>query len=132
MGREVVIASETRALDDWQFDAAGNVLASGGEEVADWLAGRVRRLSNEASPCENHEDFGWEFSAHRQRNAVWLLVAMGPDEGTMQLRIRDTASMLARFARNHGPEFERVAESLRSVLAEDARFTNDCLEQPSR
>jgi hypothetical protein len=105
--------------DDGRWDDSGHVISPSGRNVADAIVAGLRLRGFEVSTPENHEDFGWEFQARRDRVRLWALLQF-PEPPL--LIVEPSVPLLDSFRRGAGARKQAALDAVRDGLTEDGRF----------
>ena len=126
----LVVTAETDALDDWSFDADGNVESPGGRPVAEWLCGELSKLSATTGDVSNHENFGWSFETHSASGSVWCLIAGGAAKGSMSFWAKRKFSVWQFLTGRRERDDRHTLETVQELLDLDGRFQHVRIQAP--
>ena len=95
-----------------------------GEELADYLAARLRERGFEIVSVDNYDDFAWSLD-FKTTFSPWLLVGhVGDGVYEWLIQINSGIGWLGRFfGRSDQQLLQSVTKSLHTILTEDACFS---------
>jgi hypothetical protein len=128
--KDLVVAAHTSALDDWDYDEGGKLVAPGGRKVAEWLARELVDPAQQAPDVFNHEDYGWDFQFDRGAFRVSCLIAMGDKEGSLYFWAKCRRKGWRGLIGKNLQVRDEILGTVRALLINDERFSGVRISQP--
>jgi len=116
--KRLVVSAQTEALDDWEHDEAGDLIAPGGKSVAQWLAQEL----DAHGEVKQHSHYGWQFEASHLDETIWCMIALGAGENEAYFWAERRANLVQRLIGRAGAAHEPTLDRIAALLTEDVRF----------